>query len=72
MGTFKKSKRNIEDRIQEVKDLEEQSKLYQFYLNALSKDGVSYELIEKSLPMIEGEVNNILGQIVDFGMAVRD
>ena len=34
----------------------------------LSKDGVSYELIEKSLPMIEGEVNNILGQIVDFGM----
>ena len=40
-------KESIEDRIQEVKGLEEQSKLFEFYLNSLSKDGVSYELIEK-------------------------
>ena len=58
----------IQTRIKEVKELEEQSKLYEYYLNALNKDGVSYELIEKALPMIEGEINNILGQIVDFGM----
>jgi DNA repair exonuclease SbcCD ATPase subunit len=71
ISALQNQKETIEDRIQEVKDLEEQSKLYQFYLNALSKDGVSYELIEKSLPMIEGEVNNILGQIVDFGMQLE-
>ena len=47
------------------------NKLFDYYLNALGKDGVSYELIEKSLPMIEGEVNNILGQIVDFGMQLE-
>jgi DNA repair exonuclease SbcCD ATPase subunit len=40
-------------------------------LNALGKDGVSYELIEKALPMIEGEVNNILAQIVEFGMQLE-
>lgn len=58
----------IKNRIQEVNDLEEQTKLYKYYLNALGKDGISYELIEKSLPMIEGEVNNILAQIVEFGI----
>ena len=61
-------KDTIEDRIKEVKELEKQTKLYDYYLNALGKDGVSYELIEKALPMIEGEVNNILAQIVEFGM----
>ena len=71
ISALQNQKETIEDRIQEVKDLEEQSKLFDFYLNALSKDGVSYELIEKALPMIEGEVNNILAQIVEFGMQLE-
>jgi len=71
VSALQNQKETIEDRIQEVKNLEEQSKLFDFYLNALSKDGVSYELIEKSLPMIEGEVNNILAQIVEFGMQLE-
>jgi len=71
ISSLQNQKETIEKRIQEVKDLEEQSKLFEYYLNALSKDGVSYELIEKSLPMIEGEVNNILAQIVEFGMQLE-
>ncbi len=71
ISALQNQKESIEDRIQEVKGLEEQSKLFEFYLNSLSKDGVSYELIEKALPMIEGEVNNILAQIVDFGMKLE-
>jgi DNA repair exonuclease SbcCD ATPase subunit/DNA repair exonuclease SbcCD nuclease subunit len=71
ISALQNQKETIEDRIEEVKQLEEQSKLFDFYLNALSKDGVSYELIEKSLPMIEGEVNNILAQIVEFGMQLE-
>jgi len=71
VSTLKSNKQQIEERIQEVKDLEEQNKLYDFYLNALGKDGIPYELIEKALPMIEGEVNNILGQIVEFGMMLE-
>ena len=35
-------------------------------MDAVKRDGVPYELISKALPMIEGEVNNILSQIVDF------
>ena len=77
MGVFKRqttleSQRDVyEERINEVKDLEEKNKLYEYYLNALSKDGVSLELIEKAIPAIEGEINNILGQIVDFGMELE-
>ena len=71
ISALQNQKETIEDRIQEVKNLEEQSKLFDYYLNALGKDGVSYELIEKSLPMIEGEVNNILAQIVEFGMQLE-
>ena len=71
ISALQNQKESIQERINEVKDLEEQSKLFDYYLNALSKDGVSYELIEKSLPMIEGEVNNILAQIVEFGMQLE-
>lgn len=71
ISALQNQKETIETRIKEVKELEEQSKLFDYYLNALSKDGVSYELIEKSLPMIEGEVNNILAQIVEFGMQLE-
>ena len=71
LSTFKSERDTIKKRIKEVEKLEEQHKLYEFYLNALSRDGVSYELISKALPMIEGEVNNILAQIVEFGMQLE-
>lgn len=68
LASIGNEKKSIQNRIQEVRDLENQTKLFDYYLNAVGKDGVSYELIEKALPMIEGEVNNILSQIVEFGM----
>ncbi len=71
ISALQNQKETIEKRIERVKNLEEQSKLYEYYLNSLGKDGVSYELIEKALPMIEGEVNNILAQIVEFGMQLE-
>ena len=71
VSSLTNQKKTIEDRIDEVEKLEEQFGLYEYYLNALGKDGVSYELISKALPMIEGEVNNILGQIVEFGLQLE-
>ena len=71
ISALQNQKETIEDRIKEVRDLEETHNLFEYYLNSLGRDGVSYELIQKALPMIEGEVNNILGQIVDFGMQLE-
>jgi DNA repair exonuclease SbcCD ATPase subunit len=54
----------------EVKELENKNTLYTYYLDVVKKDGVPYELISKAMPVIENEVNNILGQVVDFSLAL--
>ena len=61
-------KRNILDNIKKVEELEDKYEAYQYYLDAVKRDGVPYDLITKALPTIEGEVNNILSQLVDFQM----
>jgi len=58
-------------RIEEVRELETQYKLYEYYLDAVKRDGISYELISKVIPVIEGEINNILGQMVEFGIQME-
>ena len=61
-------RKNILDNIDKVADLEKKYEAYEYYLDAVKRDGVPYELITKALPTIEGEVNNILSQLVDFQM----
>ena len=61
-------RKNILDNIDKVADLERKYEAYEYYLDAVKRDGVPYELITKALPTIEGEVNNILAQLVDFQM----
>ena len=56
----------IKETLEMVKDLESKYEAYEYYLDAISRDGVPYELIAAILPMVENEVNNILSQMVDF------
>jgi len=60
----------IKQKMDDVKNLENKNQLYTYYLDAVKRDGVPYELISKAMPVIENEVNNILGQIVDFGVVM--
>ena len=55
----------------DVKALEEKNRLYTYYLDSVKRDGIPYELISKALPVIENEVNNILAQVVDFGVTME-
>jgi len=41
-------------------------RIYELYLQALSREGVPYKILESVLPVIENEVNVILSQIVNF------
>ena len=59
-------KQEIVQIINRVRDLEEKYEAYKYYLMAVDKNGVSYDLISKVLTKVELEVNNILSQIVDF------
>ena len=63
---LKTKEKQINDNISKVEELEDSHQAYQFLLEAIKRDGVPYDLISKSLPTIEGAVNDILSQIVDF------
>ena len=71
LSKYKTEKAGHQATIDRVKGLEEQNKLFEYYLDAVKRDGISYELISKALPAIEGEINNILGQIVDFQITLH-
>lgn len=59
-------KKSYEEIAQNVKELEAQSKSYEYYLNSVHRDGVPHSIIKSVLPKIETEVNDILSQLVDF------
>ena len=60
------NKQTALDSIQKLADLEIQYKYYQYYSEAVNRDGVPYHLISLAIPQIEQEINNILIPIVDF------
>ena len=65
------NRRNILTNIKKVEELEGKYAAYQYYLDAIKRDGIPYELISKALPTVEGAVNEILAQIVDFSMILE-
>ena len=62
--------KNINKKIKEIQELENENEAYHYYLDAVRRDSIPYELLAKAIPTIEGEVNNILSQLVDFQMAL--
>ena len=68
---YRNQRKNILKSIDEAKELEEQYAAYQYYMEAVKRDGVPYELISKTIPTIEAEINNILSQITDFAVVLQ-
>ena len=62
---------STQQKMKQIEELEEKHKLYTYYMDAVKRDGVPYELITKALPVIESEVNNILNQVVDFSIVLE-
>jgi len=57
--------------IDKLKSLEQEYKFYELYLSATNRNGVPYDLICKVMPQIETEINNVLGQLVDFTIMLQ-
>ena len=70
-GSIKTFIQVTKEKIENVKNLERKHKLYSMYLNAVNKDGIPYNLISKTLPIINTEINNILSQVVDFNVILE-
>ena len=61
----------IKTRIEEIEVFENEAAAYQYYLTAIGKDGIPYQIISEVVPQLESEVNNILTQIVEFTMDIE-
>jgi DNA repair exonuclease SbcCD ATPase subunit len=57
-------------RLKEAEELEISYEAYNHYMIAVGRDGIPYELISKTIPQIEGEINSILSQLVDFTVSL--
>ena len=57
--------------IEKLRNLEQEYRFYELYLSATSRNGVPYDLICKVMPQIETEINNVLGQLVDFTIMLQ-
>jgi DNA repair exonuclease SbcCD ATPase subunit len=68
---LEEQRKTIQKSIEDVKVLEVEYEAYQLYTNAISRDGIPYEVISATVPEIEREVNNILHQIVEFSIELE-
>jgi DNA repair exonuclease SbcCD ATPase subunit len=66
-----RDKQKASEDLKEYRQLKEDSEAYDLYLEATKRDGVPYDIIEDVMPQIEQEVNEILGQIVPFGIMMH-
>jgi DNA repair exonuclease SbcCD ATPase subunit len=63
---YEKTIQDCAESIKKLQELEKQFKAYDFYLKAVNRNGVPYQLISDAMPKVQAEVNSILSQIVDF------
>jgi len=63
--------KNTTDQLNNVKELEDSYEAYRLYTAVIGRDGIPYEIITKTLPEIEKEVNNILQQLVEFTVTLQ-
>lgn len=67
-----KSKKNeLMNQFKEAEELEAKFEAYELYINAVSRDGISYRLISETIPTIQSEVNNILAQVAEFSVLME-
>jgi DNA repair exonuclease SbcCD ATPase subunit/DNA repair exonuclease SbcCD nuclease subunit len=71
INVWKTELKICEDKVKEVDELELKEQSYKLYNQAVNRDGVPYDIICKSIPAIESEINNILSQIVDFNLSIE-
>ena len=65
------SKDKLETDIAAINALESEQKAYEYYISSISRDGIPFELISQAIPIIEQEVNDILHQVVEFGINIQ-
>jgi DNA repair exonuclease SbcCD ATPase subunit len=71
ISVLEAKKQELIDKLKEAEELETTYEAFNHYMLAIGRDGIPYELMGKAIPNIEGEINNILSQIVDFTVSLE-
>ena len=66
LTSFKKDYDGMQVKMQKYNELVKNNRVYELYTQALGRDGVPYLILEKVMPLIESEVNEVLSQVVGF------
>jgi len=62
---------NAKQNIENLKIIEEKFKYYEYYLSAVGRDGLPYDIISSVIPRIQEDINNVLSQVVDFKIIIE-
>jgi DNA repair exonuclease SbcCD ATPase subunit/predicted MPP superfamily phosphohydrolase len=65
------TKTDIMKQIKEAEELENTYQAYRYYMEAVNRDGIPYELMAHVIPAIETEINNMLTQLVEFTVSLE-
>ncbi len=57
--------------ISKIHDYENEYRLYNFYLTAVHRNAIPYELIKQVIPIFEFEIKSVLRSVSDFEIAVE-
>ena len=60
-----------QSRVSEIEAYQDEFGAYEYYVSAMGPNGLQYRIISSAVPQIESEVNNILSQIVEFGVSIE-
>jgi DNA repair exonuclease SbcCD ATPase subunit len=72
-ANIKNHKKQVEDRREVIKKLNEEEKLlknWKIYLELVGKNGISKMVLRKALPMINGKLSRLLSDVCDFSVEV--
>jgi DNA repair exonuclease SbcCD ATPase subunit/DNA repair exonuclease SbcCD nuclease subunit len=72
VGSLENEKEDIEKKIDDLHDLKNKNLYYELYLNAMGKNGISYQIMSQKLPIVNEEANRILNHVVDYSISIED
>jgi DNA repair exonuclease SbcCD ATPase subunit len=70
LRVLENSKATIMDDLAEMSTVELEFEAHKYYIKAINRDGVPYDIISNVIPALEAEINSILSQIASFTVAL--
>lgn len=71
LSVLNSKKNELKGKLTEAEELETTYEAYNYYMLAVGRDGIPYDIISKTIPTIESEINTLLSQIVNFTISLE-